>query len=115
MEQRARSSAKVRLPNDASVRDVYADGNGLSLDGELPGNRKLARPIWVVVVQDDGEFIVSEPGYHVHGYGATLPEALADLRCALADAYDILLEDEARLVPQLREQLAFLRSVIVAA
>src|SRR5579884_3239092 len=48
----------------------------VSIAGPLPGGRWLTQPIIVKIQDDDGEFVVTELKYYMHGTGATIPEAI---------------------------------------
>lgn len=85
------------------------------LTGALDGQRWLAHPIAVFIYTDEEETVVTEPRYHIHGYGDTVEQAKSDFRTVLSDSLDILAEDEKDLDSYLREQLAYLRQVVVPA
>ncbi|HJT58676.1 MAG TPA: hypothetical protein VJ761_19360 [Ktedonobacteraceae bacterium] len=83
-----------------------------SLDGPLPGGRYLASPLTVLIEYDDGEFIVSEPRFHMHASASTKMEALAAFRRVFSGYLDVLTSQEASLGAHMREQLQYLRSAI---
>ena len=83
-----------------------------SLDGPLPGGRYLAFPLTVLIEYDDGEFIVSEPHFHMHASSSTKVEALAAFRRIFSGYLDVLTSQEETLGTHLREQLQYLRSAI---
>ena len=83
-----------------------------SLDGPLPGGRYLASPLTVLIEYDDGEFIVSEPRFHMHASASTKMEALAAFRRIFSGYLDVLTSQEETLGTHLREQLQYLRSAI---
>ena len=66
-------------------------------------------------MRDDGELVLSEPKYHIHGYGPTLDDAKVDFLQVLGDSLDLLQEDQENLDPYLYEQLRYLQSVIAPA
>lgn len=84
----------------------------ISLAGQLPGGRQLSHPISIKIEDDDGEFVVSEPHYHIHGEGPTIPEAIEAFKRIFSGYLDILSEEEGNLSPYMYEQLEYLRSVI---
>lgn len=84
-----------------------------SIEGTLLDGRQLARPIVVVIEYDDGEFVVSEPEFHMHASASTKGGALNAFRRIFSGYLDVLTSREKRLGPQLRDQLNYLRSVIV--
>ncbi|HWS83975.1 MAG TPA: hypothetical protein VN207_06920 [Ktedonobacteraceae bacterium] len=98
--------------------NVLPQGVLIPLIGALPGGRELARPIVVRIVEEDceegedREFLVTEPEYHIHAVGATMPEALEAFRRIFSGYLDGLTEREERLSPYMRGQLEYLRSVI---
>ena len=85
-----------------------------NIDGPLPGGRHLVHPITVVIEFDDGEVVVSEPEFHMHASAPTENEALNAFRRILSGYLDSLARREKTLGPQLRDQLNYLRSVIVS-
>ena len=86
-----------------------------SLDGSLPGARCLTFPLTVLIEYDDGEFIVSEPCFHMHASAPTKVEAIAAFRHIFSGYLNILASQEQTLGTQLREQLQYLRSAIRSA
>ncbi len=76
---------------------------------------RLVHNIFVLVMQENGEIVVSEPRYHIHGYGATLEEAKQDFRQVLVGSFDLLQEDQQALGPLPQGQLFYLQSIIVPA
>ena len=84
----------------------------LSIGGQLPGGRRLSNHIIVKLEDDDGEFVVSELKYHMHGEGATIPEAIEAFKRIFSGYLDVLSEEEGNLSSYMHEQLEYLRSVI---
>lgn len=87
----------------------------LTITGPLPGGRWLTRPLIVDIKRDDEEVIVSEPRFHLHGVGATVPEATEELRRILSEELDELTTDEEELGPRLQAELHYLRDLIRTA
>ncbi len=89
----------------ATVRSIY---------GSLPKGRELIHPISIVVEHDDDddEFVVSEPRFHMHASAPTEAEAIAAFRRVLSGYLDVLEEQEEKLGPSLKKQLVYLRSMI---
>ncbi len=69
-------------------------------------------PIIVKIEDDDGEYVVTELKYHMHGEGSTIPEAIEAFRRIFSGYLDILSEEEDNLSSYLYEQLEYLRSAI---
>jgi hypothetical protein len=86
--------------------------NFLSIAGSLPDRRWLTYPIVVKIEDDDGEYVVTELKYHMHGEGSTIPEAIEAFRRIFSGYLDILSEEEDNLSPYLHEQLEYLHSAI---
>jgi hypothetical protein len=84
----------------------------ISIGGQLSEKRWLTHPIVVKIEDDDGEFVVSELKYHVHGEGSTIPEAITAFKRIFSGYLDILLEEEDNLSSYMNEQLEYLRSAI---
>jgi len=88
------------------------------LEGPLCEGRELVRPLLVEIVEEDREegedreFLVSEPKYHMHGVGKTIPDAITTFKRIFSGYLDILAEEEDCLSLNLQEQLKFLRSMI---
>ena len=87
----------------------------MSVDGVLPGGKRLARPVLVVVECDDDEVVVTEPKFYMHASGSTETEAIEAFRRIFVGYLPFLENQEERLSAHLLEQLAFLRSTIVPA
>lgn len=86
-----------------------------SIAGALPGGKRLARPLVVLVEYADGEVVVSETLFHMHAAGPTEREAMEAFRRVFAEYLPFLEEREADLGVHLRNQLAYLRSAIALA
>ena len=84
----------------------------ISIGGRLPDGRWLSHPIIVKIEDDDGEFVVSELKYHMHGEGPTIPEAIEAFKRIFSGYLDILSEEEDNLSSYMFEQLEYLRSAI---
>ncbi len=88
------------------------------IKGTLCESRELVCPLLVEIVEEDreegedGEFLVGEPQYHMHGVGKTIPDAIAAFKRIFSGYLDILAEEEDCLSVNLQEQLKFLRSMI---
>ncbi len=81
-----------------------------TIEGILSDRRRLVRPITIVIEYDDGEFVVSEPEFHMHASASTESEAIEAFRRILSGYLDVLTSRENKLGPQLRDQLNYLRS-----
>lgn len=99
------------LPNG---RFAYSPPTYRRITGLLPGGRRLTRPLTVAVEYDDGEVIVSEPLFHMHAAAPTEAEALEAFKRIFSGYLDLLTRREKTLGPQLRDQLNYLRSIIVS-
>src|SRR5438046_6747451 len=83
------------------------------IEGSLCQGRELVRPLLVEIVEEDREegedreFLVSEPKYHIHGVGKTIPDAIAAFKRIFSGYLDILSEEEDCLSLNLQEQLKF--------
>lgn len=75
------------------------------------GGPEFIQPVEAVVELGDGECVAQSPETGIFGVGSMPAEALSDLRAALREHRDVL-ESSAPLSEGLREQLAFLRSVL---
>jgi hypothetical protein len=84
----------------------------ISIGGHLSKGRWLTHPIVVKIEEDDGEFVVSELKYHMHGEGSTIPAAIDAFKRIFSGYLDILLEEEDNLSSYMNEQLEYLRSAI---
>src|SRR5439155_19893790 len=84
----------------------------ISIGGHLSQGRRLTHPIVVKIEDDDGEFVVSELKYHMHGEGATIQEAIGAFKRIFSGYLDILLEEENNLSSYMYQQLEYLRSAI---
>jgi hypothetical protein len=84
----------------------------ISIGGQLPEGRRLIHPIIVKIEDDDGEFVVSELKYHIHGEGSTILEAIDAFKRIFSGYLYILLEEENNLSSYMYEQLEYLRSAI---
>ncbi len=83
----------------------------LRITGSFPDGKRLTRPLEVKVAYDDGEVVVSEPHFHIHGVGTTLPQALVAFKRVLAEELDQLTADEEELGPRLQAELHYLRNL----
>ena len=95
-------------------RFAYSPPAYRRITGLLPGGRRLTRPLTVAVEYDDGEVIVSEPLFHMHAAAPTEAEALEAFKRIFSGYLDLLTRREKTLGPQLRDQLNYLRSIIVS-
>jgi len=83
-----------------------------TIEGSLPGGKRLAEPLAVRIDYDEGEYLVSEMRYYLHAGAPTIEEAIAEFKRILSDELDALISDEAELAPRLQAQLRYLRSII---
>lgn len=83
----------------------------LRIDWHFP-ERLQTYPIIVKIDDDDGEYVVTELKYHMHGEGSTIPKAIEAFRRIFSGYLDILSEEEDNLSSYLYEQLEYLRSAI---
>jgi hypothetical protein len=108
--------ARVSLNPDAhttpSKLSVTQPPIFIPIAGHLCKGRWLTHPIVVKIEDDDGEFVVSELKYHIHGEGSTIPEAIEAFRRIFSGYLDILAEEEDNLSSYMYEQLEYLRSAI---
>ena len=90
----------------------------LVLTGELPGGRRLSRPLAVEMIfdgeDDDGEWIVSDPTYHIHGVGATKEAAIAAFKRILVGDLQLLSKHEPNLGERMQAELAYLRELVIS-
>ncbi|OLD63925.1 MAG: hypothetical protein AUF65_00825 [Chloroflexi bacterium 13_1_20CM_50_12] len=92
---------------------ISPSSHEVGLFGSLPDNRQLAKPLTVNVTWDSGEWLVSEPIYHMHAAGSTISKAVASFRHIFSRYLDVLSEHEDRPMSQhLHDQLAYLREMI---
>jgi hypothetical protein len=106
---------RVSLNPDAhtpSQQSVTQPQLFISIGGQLPEGRRLTHPIIVKIEDDDGEFVVSELKYHIHGEGSTIPKAIDAFKRIFSGYLDILSEEENNLSSFMYEQLEYLRSAI---
>ncbi len=87
----------------------------VALEGSLPNNKRLTKPLCVVIEHGDGEVIVTEPQYYVHAAAPTEAEALEAFKRRLVGYLDLLGRREETLGAHLHDQLQFLRAFIRAA
>lgn len=85
------------------------------IDGALPYGRRLTRPIRILIEDDDGELIVSEPVFHMHAGGPTESEAIEAFKRILSGYIDVLESREDALAEALRDQLDYLHSSVAPA
>ena len=106
-------------PSDEATfpADWYLPGNvhghySYRVSGQLPGGKRLIRPIDVKIEEDGGEFLVSEPRFFIHASGPTKTEAMEEFKRILSEELDMLSSDEKVLGPRLQAQLRYLRTII---
>ncbi len=111
------AAPKIRFSVLSNAETAYKPSispTSLKITGPLPGGRRLAHPLYVTIAHDNGETIVSEPHFYMHASAPTMTEALVAFRRIFSGYLDVLASREDRLDPYLREQLAYLRSYILA-
>ncbi len=106
------TSTQYQLPIAPTPTPIASTPIFITIDGPLPEGRQLTHPLVVLVEDDDGEVLVSEPHFHMHASGATLPEAIEAFKRIFSGYLDVLSEDEERLGDHLGKQLQYLRSAI---
>jgi hypothetical protein len=102
------------IEQERLLRPIGSAPTSLKITGSLPGDRRLARPLDVMIAYDDGEVVVSEPRFHVHAVGTTVTQALTEFRRILSEELDELTADEEDLGPRLQSELQYLRDLIRA-
>jgi hypothetical protein len=113
-EKERASMSEETKPLLPDGRFAYSPPTYRRITGLLPGGRRLTRPLTVAVEYDDGEVIVSEPLFHMHAAAPTEAEALEAFKRIFSGYLDSLTRREKTLGPQLRDQLNYLRSIIVS-
>ncbi len=113
-EKERASMSEETKPLLPDGRFAYSPPTYRRITGLLPGGRRLTRPLTVAVEYDDGEVIVSEPLFHMHAAAPTEAEALEAFKRIFSGYLDTLTRREKTLGPQLRDQLNYLRSIIVS-
>jgi hypothetical protein len=113
-EKERASMSEETKPLLPDGRFAYSPPTYRRITGLLPGGRRLTRPLAVAVEHDDGEVIVSEPLFHMHAAAPTEAEALEAFKRIFSGYLDSLTRREKTLGPQLRDQLNYLRSIIVS-
>lgn len=82
------------------------------LQGKLPKNKKIKGDLPIVIDFEDGEYIVSEPKFHIHGSGMTRDQALLAFTRILSEIYDELVEESDHLGKRMKEQFDYLQTKI---
>jgi hypothetical protein len=108
------------IPEGIQSRDVYTSTHQsfiqsptfVTLTGFLSPGRYLSKPLTVKIENDDGEFLVSELRYYIHGEGKTVPEAIGAFKHIFSGYLDVLSEEEGNLSSYMYEQLEYLRTMI---
>lgn len=99
------------LPN---AKLAYQPPVTRKITGLLPDGRRLTQPLRVMVEYDDEEVVVSEPLFHMYAAAPTEVEAIEAFERIILGYLDSLTRREKTLGPQLRDQLNYLRSIIVS-
>ncbi len=99
----------------AVTGSTSASSQAISIDGVLPGGKRFAHPVLVVVERDEDEVVVTEPRFYIHASGATESEAIEAFRRIFAGYLPFLEKQEERLSAHLLDQLDYLRSAVVSA
>jgi hypothetical protein len=101
----------------AILRDTDGQVQGIEyvLTGALPDGRRIRESLPLRVVFDPEEVVVSEPTFHMHASARTFPEAVQAFRETLSDYLDLLEERRETLGIALRDQLAYLHTIIEEA
>jgi hypothetical protein len=108
------------IPEGIQSREVYTSiqqpliqsPTFVTLTGSLSAGRYLSKPLTVKIESDDGEFLVSELKYYIHGEGTTVPEAISTFKRIFSGYLDVLSEEEGNLSSYMYEQLEYLRTMI---
>ena len=119
-EQKSVNLPDWYIPEGIQSRDVYTSiqqpfiqsPTFVTLTGSLSAGRYLSRPLTVKIENDDGEFLVSELKYSIHGEGPTVPEAISAFKRIFSGYLDVLSEEEGNLSSYMYEQLEYLRTMI---
>lgn len=101
-----RTHMKINFSMQAAIVPIH---------GELPQKKRLAKQVYAIATYDDGEYVVSTPHFHIHGYGSTLQEAIEDFRQVLVDSFDHLHEDSDCLDDYMQRQRRYIESLVVPA
>lgn len=82
------------------------------LQGRLSRNKRIKGQIPIIIDFDEGEYIVSEPKFHIHGSGMTQDKAIAAFARIISEIYDELVEESDHLSNRMKAQLEYLQSII---
>ncbi len=110
--QQAEAGAAPNTHSNTMYEYETPTSSSITLEGTLPGGKRLMHPLSVLIEHDDGEVIASESTFHMHASGATEEAALDAFRQTLIAHLDVLADSEETLGPHLRNQLRYLRSAI---
>ncbi len=83
-----------------------------ALYGKLSKNKKIVDHFPITIYLDEGEYVVSEPIFHIHGAGDTLDEAISSFARIVSEIYDDLVEERDHLGKRMKEQLEYLQTKI---
>jgi hypothetical protein len=106
---------RISLKPDAHTstqQSITAPPIFVPIAGQLSAGRWFRHPVIVKIEDDDGEFVVSELKYHIHGEGPTISEAIEAFKRIFSEYLDMLSEEEDNLSSYMHEQLEYLRSAI---
>jgi hypothetical protein len=84
----------------------------ISLSGKLCKNKVITEALPVVIDFDEGEYIASEPRFHIHGSGPTQTKAIEAFMRIICQIYDDLIEESEHLSKRMQAQLEYLQSKI---
>lgn len=85
----------------------------LHIDGELPGDLALARPVRVELWIENNEFVADVADLNLHAFGTTRDEALASVRAQIVEQYQRLRALSDRLSPLMRREAAQLEEIVL--
>ncbi len=85
----------------------------LHIDGDLPGNLALARPVRVELWFENNEFVADVTDLNVHAFGVTRDEALTSVRHQIVEQYQRLKSLGGRLSPVMKQEAAQLEETVL--
>ena len=116
--QKVKAGRPVTLPGSSErellekIEQLIERRRMIAIGSVASATHRLRHPIFVEVVQDEGQVVISNDELLLYAVGETESAAIGNFRSVLLDDFSFLVESEESLGPDLRTKLLVYRDIL---
>ncbi|MBA2597700.1 MAG: hypothetical protein H0V00_13840 [Chloroflexia bacterium] len=101
------------MPEERSASSAQPLVEILHIEGDLPGDLALARPVRVEIWIENDEFVADVADLNLHAFGVTRDEALTSVRVQIVENYQRFKSLGGRLSPLMSQEAAQFEEIVL--